>query len=382
MKISFAGDTNFSGIFKQNLLDEKEIFSEEFLSKFNKSGFFVLNFEGAATEKCQEQNKNINLFSPPAGIAFLNKFLNPVFNLANNHIFDCGEFGFRETKKEIKWQKLLFFGAGNNLKEASRILFLEHSDIKIALIGIAHNEGKIAGEKSAGIFCQNNFHLLKQKIVVAKKQADYVIVNYHGGEEYSFVPSPSKRNILQKIAKIDGVDIIIAHHSHTFQGIEKLGKTTIFYSLGNFIFDIPQHKTYRDTNKSAIVSFTFSKQNYEYNIQPISINTKTGTIELFEPASNNTFQKLSDFSDYKKKWYSEAHRVLFKSDSPIHNIAEEKNSLKKKGFLKIFFDKNFYIRSFRIIRNKTERNVYFGAVKFLINKKIHKTITYKISFFD
>ncbi|MBT3207179.1 MAG: CapA family protein [Bacteroidetes bacterium] len=371
MKISFAGDTSFTGIFRKKVMDGEEIFSEEFLSKYNKSEFFVLNFEGAATKSCQNENSKFALFSPTCSISYLNKYLNPIFNLANNHIFDCGLKGFLETKQEIKWQKLLYFGAGENIKEASRVLFLEHKNIRIAILGISHREGEIASKNSAGVFCQNEFQLLKQKIALAKKQANYVIVNYHGGEEYTFFPSPAKRKYLRKIAKLDGVDIIIAHHSHTFQGIEKIKNTTIFYSLGNFIFDIPQHKIRTGTNKSAIVSLTFTNENYEYVVQPIHINSTTGTINMGEIVSYENILKISDFSNYKNEWNSEAHRVLFKTDTKSLNMPEEKNSLKKMSILKLLFSKEFYERTFQILKNNNERDIYFGAIKHLIFNKFH-----------
>ncbi|GIW66594.1 MAG: hypothetical protein KatS3mg095_0492 [Candidatus Parcubacteria bacterium] len=44
----------------------------------------------------------------------------------------------------------------------------------------------------------------------------------------------------QKICKIaidSGADLVIGHHPHVIQNIEKYKDKYIFYSLGNFIFD-------------------------------------------------------------------------------------------------------------------------------------------------
>ena len=50
------------------------------------------------------------------------------------------------------------------------------------------------------------------------------------------------RPILQQVAEAHrlveaGADIIIGHHSHTLQPVERYKGSTIYYSIGNFIFD-------------------------------------------------------------------------------------------------------------------------------------------------
>lgn len=63
-----------------------------------------------------------------------------------------------------------------------------------------------------------------------------VIVSFHFGEEYQ-----SKSNSIQKFwAKLaidSGADLVIGHHPHVIQEIEKYKGKYIAYSLGNFVFD-------------------------------------------------------------------------------------------------------------------------------------------------
>ena len=56
------------------------------------------------------------------------------------------------------------------------------------------------------------------------------------GEEYSEVASASKHKLESVLAE-NSTDIIIGHHPHVVQNIEKINETLVFYSLGNYIFD-------------------------------------------------------------------------------------------------------------------------------------------------
>jgi poly-gamma-glutamate synthesis protein (capsule biosynthesis protein) len=62
-----------------------------------------------------------------------------------------------------------------------------------------------------------------------------VVVSFHwGGEGLS---APRQYQVEAARSAIDaGADVIIGHHPHVLQGIERYGRGVIFYSLGNFAF--------------------------------------------------------------------------------------------------------------------------------------------------
>jgi len=65
----------------------------------------------------------------------------------------------------------------------------------------------------------------------------YIIVTPHWGTEYTPLPNKFQRNTAH--AFIDaGVDAIIGHHPHVVQAVEEYKGKPIFYSLGNFVFDM------------------------------------------------------------------------------------------------------------------------------------------------
>jgi poly-gamma-glutamate synthesis protein (capsule biosynthesis protein) len=73
----------------------------------------------------------------------------------------------------------------------------------------------------------------------AAGQADVVVVLLHAGTEYAATPSPDQ--IAAARAAIDaGAALVVGHHPHVTQTVERYGRGLIVYSLGDAVFDIPR----------------------------------------------------------------------------------------------------------------------------------------------
>lgn len=158
-----------------------------------------------------------------------------LLTLANNHILDYDEKGVMDTIKTAKDYNFNVVGAGSNRKEASKPFLFEANSKKIGILNIAENEFCAASEKSAGAYTVNlieNVKLIKE----VKSKVDTLILIYHGGREHYQLPTPDQRDRLRFFID-NGVDAIVAHHTHCFSGYEYYNEKPIVYSLGNFIFD-------------------------------------------------------------------------------------------------------------------------------------------------
>ena len=94
----------------------------------------------------------------------------------------------------------------------------------------------------------------------------YIIVSLHWGGENTMHP------ILQQIVDahrmIDaGADILVCHHSHTLQDIEKYHGHSIYYSIGNFIFDLSKPHQ----REACMVSIKITGTASEVETIPVSI---------------------------------------------------------------------------------------------------------------
>jgi len=72
-----------------------------------------------------------------------------------------------------------------------------------------------------------------------RDQADVVVVLFHFGVEYAARPSSSQVAVAR--AAIDaGADLVVGHHPHVTQTVERYRHGLIVYSLGDALFDIPR----------------------------------------------------------------------------------------------------------------------------------------------
>jgi len=360
MRIIFTGDLSCTGTFQVPVQSEKEIFSRELLSFLKDADSVICNFEGAATELPNLLRIDCDVRSPKNSIDYFFKRNISGFNLANNHIFDCGVNGFLETRKKILETKAIYFGAGQNIVEASKPQYLTHEDLKICLFGVCHEEGLIARKNKPGVFCDKSDQVLRDQINEAKKNSDWIILNYHGGEEYTRYPMPKRRQKLVKYLEY-GVDVIVAHHSHVVQGYEKINDKYIFYSLGNFIFDIKQHKNIKFVDKSVLLRLKFTKDKITHSFTPILIDVNQSKISL-DLNKKNEYEKLSDFTSYNHMWGKECYRVVCVDDSLDRLPNEKIRRIVKQFPIFILLGNLFKIK--RLIKGDNFRPVLFGAFRY------------------
>lgn len=162
-----------------------------------------------------------------------------VLSLANNHTKNFGEKGLKDTFDYLGKAGIKYVGAGNNEFEAYSPVYIEAEGIKFAFL--AYNDSDVvpesyrATEKRAGTAFMDK-EKMEKSIKEAKEKADFVIVSMHSGTEY--VHNPNKSQIEFAHSVIDaGAEMVIGHHPHSIQSVEKYKDKYIFYSLGNFVFD-------------------------------------------------------------------------------------------------------------------------------------------------
>lgn len=165
----------------------------------------------------------------------LNNF--KVLQLANNHAFDQGKKGLEFTQNLLNEFDIHHIGTGSTTAEAFKPVIIEQNGLKICFIAASYasmnDSGKTINDYVARI---EDLDLLKTNIQNLKATCDFTVASMHAGTEYTH--QPNKAQITFAHAAIDyGADMVIGHHPHWVQKIEKYNNKYIFYSLGNFIFD-------------------------------------------------------------------------------------------------------------------------------------------------
>ena len=79
-------------------------------------------------------------------------------------------------------------------------------------------------------------HYIKSGIQkLKKKKADLIIVSMHAGIEKTSSLDAIQKSIAHYAVK-QGANLVLGHHPHVLQGIEKYKGAYIVYSLANFCF--------------------------------------------------------------------------------------------------------------------------------------------------
>jgi gamma-polyglutamate biosynthesis protein CapA len=232
IKLLFVGDIMMTRSVEVKINDLNKKFIFPFLNILNylKSFDYVIaNLEGPISDKGTKVGSKYSFrMKPEVAEALSNANIN-IVNLANNHIFDYSKIAFEDTLKNLEKNNINYFG------NSYEPLIVEKEEVKIGFLGFSdflkHLEVR---ENKIGIAVINDN--LSEIIRKAKEKVDILIVSFHWGEEYKNLANERQRK-LAKIAIDSGADLVIAHHPHVIQNIEKYKDKFIFYSLGNFIFD-------------------------------------------------------------------------------------------------------------------------------------------------
>lgn len=177
-----------------------------------------------------------------------------VASLANNHIYDYGQRGLEHTLAEL--QGLEIVGAAKTAVDAYQPRILTIQNTRVALISLAEAEfgALVSKDLARGGYAWVNHPSIDALVSTTRRECDVVIVQVHAGVEEIDLPLPEWRDRYRALIRA-GADCVIGHHPHVPQGWELVDGKPIFYSLGNFFFEMPG--THPLWNRGLAVSLTF-----------------------------------------------------------------------------------------------------------------------------
>ncbi len=236
MKALIMGD--LSPTQTTNPLFEKEDIDalfEDTLSLFEGNDINFVNVECALTDS----DKEIRKFGPGLKAAVKTaKVLKTIgvnyCSLANNHIFDYGIKGIRDTMKALDENGIVYTGFGDTYQDSRKNLIIEKDGEKVCFVAVCEHEYSYALPDRMGARPYDEYDTIDD-IREAKAMCDRVIVIYHGGKEQSRYPSPRLRKICHAMVK-NGADVVLCQHSHCIGCYEKVGQSHVLYGQGNFHF--------------------------------------------------------------------------------------------------------------------------------------------------
>lgn len=185
--------------------------------------------------------------------------------LANNHFYDYGDDGVKQTLDACQKEGIDVVGGGMNISEASQTFYKEIKGVRVAIINCCEHEFSIATDTSGG---SNPLNPIQQYYAIqnAKQKADKVIVIVHGGHEHYQLPSPRMKETYRFFVDA-GADAVINHHQHCYSGYEIYKDKPIIYGLGNFSFDRSQFRNHI-WNEGYMIMLNIEGKNISFETIP------------------------------------------------------------------------------------------------------------------
>jgi poly-gamma-glutamate synthesis protein (capsule biosynthesis protein) len=208
--------------------------------------FTVGNLESALGTVGEPAAKRYPFRAPPEAAAALALAGFDLVSLANNHGADYGPEALLQALELLRTQNVATVGAGSNDVAAHTPHVAEVNGLKLGFLGYVHVpvealtnfdvQSWTATTDEPGL-AWGDPERIRDDVAALRPEVDLVIVLLHSGYEY--IEEPSEPQKLAAKAAVDaGADLVIGHHAHILQGIERYNGGVIAYSLGNFAFVI------------------------------------------------------------------------------------------------------------------------------------------------
>ncbi len=237
----------------------------------------LINTENPFTTSGDAVKPDVPLKASPEYIPLLNGTSGMVISAnANNHVFDYGVTGMRDSIKNLDSNGIAHIGAGENKAEATKPISIEKNGHNITIFNYMDSKNfqeysqevmPIAGENTPGYSAWDDTESVNQIKQARDNGSDIILVYMHYGNEYSRSPNEDQIKI-SHLAIDAGATAVVGAHTHVTQGIEVYNGKPIFYNLGNFMFD--QSNT--ATHSAYFVDFDVRGENITANVYPVYIS--------------------------------------------------------------------------------------------------------------
>ena len=286
------------------------------------------NLEGPLTDRGEPEPDKKYLFrSPPAKVAEALKSAGfDVVSLANNHSLDYGSVGLADTITALDKVGVLHVGAGENLGVARQAVILHRNGLKVAFLAYSltfPEEFWATASRAGTVFGYRE--IVEGDIRAAKQKADIVVASFHWGQESKTELRPYQ--VALGHAAIDaGASLVIGHHPHILQSVERYKSGVILYSMGNFAFG--SYSPNAKVSALAEVEFEGDKLT-QVRLQPINVfNVQV----LFQPrplvgeAAADVISHLQQLSSMRETRLVKVNdTALLEFPSAIHTASNSNN---------------------------------------------------------
>ncbi len=177
-----------------------------------------------------------------------------LYGIANNHVMQHGSEAYQEMQAYLKSKGVAY--AGSNDKHTHEF---SHQCKQVSVTALCMRPDNFTDKPL--YWHLPEYNEMEQELR-NQRHCDFRIVFIHWGNEFINYPYIDQKQLAHYLIDC-GANLVVGMHPHVLQGYERYKEGTIFYSLGNFVFNMP----WEPTKYSIVVNVNLKEEphiSYDY----------------------------------------------------------------------------------------------------------------------
>ena len=251
---------------------------------FSKADIAFVNLESPFWDKKPYGNSELIFRAEPDMIAALKRAGIDVVSTANNHARDCYDQGVQFTLAWLKENGIAVAGSGENADACHAGAVLERNGWRFGFLGYTFDQSNGNHFDIDPRIAMLDAPQMRRDVAMMRRRAEVVIVSMHAGAEYWSSPHPIQTAFAHAAIEA-GARVVVGHHPHVVQPVERYRDGVIFYSLGNLVFDQQR----KETREGLVVEVVFrGLELVRYTTIPVDIVDTIPRVSATRPAVERT----------------------------------------------------------------------------------------------
>lgn len=191
---------------------------------------------------------------------------------ASNHSYDQGTQGVRATLTVLDKAGLRHNGTARRLSESERPVLLEANGIEVGLLSYTYglNGLGLPRNESWLVDVIDTQSILREARSARRAGAEFVVVSLHWGLEYQTAPSSDQLTLSRQLLQTNAIDLILGHHAHVVQPIDRVGREYVVYGMGNFLSDQSIACCAEETRHGVVVKVEITAKGDDLRVERVT----------------------------------------------------------------------------------------------------------------
>jgi poly-gamma-glutamate synthesis protein (capsule biosynthesis protein) len=185
----------------------------------------------------------------------------------SNHSIDQGFTGLVRTANLLEGAGVRHVGTFRTRAERRKpVILTSHQGVKVGIVGGTYslNGFSLPPDQRWAVARWDADNLSARAKAAKAAGADIVLVQYHGGDEYSRLPNAQQVALVRRLTASPAVDLVFAEHAHVVQPITRVNGKWVVYGMGNMVGQ--SDTAYPRAYEGISVRFTFRESRHGFRV--------------------------------------------------------------------------------------------------------------------